>query len=90
MSGPSCASVHHVTIAVTDLDESVGWHQTVLKAERESARRDAGASHADLRSADDTKNDNRFHGRRVIQWRTNDCVTGAFLKVEASHPHVRM
>jgi hypothetical protein len=35
MSGPSCASVHHVTIPVTDLDESVGRHQTVLKAERE-------------------------------------------------------
>jgi catechol 2,3-dioxygenase-like lactoylglutathione lyase family enzyme len=38
MIGLSCASVHHVTIAVTDLDESVGWHQTVLKAEREKRK----------------------------------------------------
>ena len=90
MSGPSCASVHHVTILVADLDGSVGWRQKVLKAEREGARRDAGAHHAEVQSADDTKNDNRFHGRRVIQWRTNDCVTGAFLKVEASHPHARI
>jgi hypothetical protein len=45
MSGQSYGSVHHVAILATDLDESVGWHLTVLKAERESARRDAGANY---------------------------------------------
>jgi catechol 2,3-dioxygenase-like lactoylglutathione lyase family enzyme len=36
MSGPSCASVHHVKIPVTDLEASVRWYQTVLKAKRET------------------------------------------------------
>jgi catechol 2,3-dioxygenase-like lactoylglutathione lyase family enzyme len=36
MSGPSCASVHHVKIPVTGLDVSVHWYQTVLKAKRET------------------------------------------------------
>jgi hypothetical protein len=66
MSGQSYGSVHHVAILATDLDESVGWHLTVLKAERESARRDAGANYPVLRSTGDTKNDNRFHGHKVI------------------------
>jgi hypothetical protein len=35
MSGPSCASVHHLKNLVTDLDTSVRWYQTVLKAKRE-------------------------------------------------------
>ena len=40
---------------------------------------------------DNTKNDNRFHGRRIIQWRTNDCVTAALLKDEVvSHPQVQV
>jgi DoxX-like family len=48
------------------------------------ARHDAGANHPILRSTDNTKNDNRFHGRRIIQWRTNDCATAAFLKEASS------
>jgi DoxX-like family len=47
------------------------------------ARHDAGANHPILRSTDNTKNDNRFHGRRIIQWRTNDCAA-AFLKEASS------
>jgi hypothetical protein len=35
MSGPSCASAHHLKNLVTDLDTSVRWYQTVLKAKRE-------------------------------------------------------
>jgi hypothetical protein len=47
------------------------------------ARHDAGANHPILRSTDNTKNDNRFHGRK-IQWRTIVCTTAAFLKEASS------
>ena len=35
MSGLSYAGVHHVKFPVTDLDASVQWYETVLKAKRE-------------------------------------------------------
>jgi hypothetical protein len=47
---------------------------------RPVARHDAGAGHPILRSTDNTKNDNKFHDRKIIQWRTNDCPTAAYFK----------
>jgi len=35
MSGPSIVGVHHVKFPVTDLDASLQWYETVLKAKRE-------------------------------------------------------
>jgi hypothetical protein len=92
-----CASCHDNPLLGKIVGERL-YERSYLNAYRSVDHLSRNLSQGTTRSkrprsaiTDNTKNDNRFRGRRIIQWRTNDCVTAAFLKDEVvSRPQLQV